>query len=305
MPMSPMRTRSLGAWMFVLSVIAVGCGGGEGDPASEADQMAEGHEGDTPTATGAAREPAVPVTTREIAYAQRGGEAITGYLATPASPDSVLSAHDRDSATNRLPGLVVIHEWWGLNDNIRTATRRLAGEGYRVLAVDLYDDSTAQTPDQAQALMQRATSDTNRLMANLRGAHEYLRTEMGASRVGVMGWCFGGGMTFRAVAERPTAFDAAVAYYGTPDSMTDAVLTELTTPILAHFGRQDDVVSPKQVQAFQSRLDELDKDVRIYQYDAGHAFANPSGESYDADAASTAWSRTTDFLRAHLYPATE
>ena len=298
-------SRSIPALVFILSLVVAACGGNGDSSSSTAEKMAEGHEDDTPTPTEAARESAIPVTAKEVAYAQIDEETISGYLAAPASPDSVLSVRGHDPASANLPGVVVIHEWWGLNDNVRTATRRLAGEGYRVLAVDLYGDSTAQTPDRAQALMQAATSNTDRLMRNLRGAHEYLRSEVGASRVAVMGWCFGGGMTFRAVADRPTAFDAAVPYYGTPETMTEDVLKTMTTPILAHFGRQDQVVPPKQVEAFQDRLKGVDKDVQIYQYDAGHAFANPSGENYDAEAASTAWTRTTDFLRMHLYPSTQ
>jgi len=298
-------SRSIAALVLMLSLFAAACGGNGDSASSTAEKMAEGHEGDTPTPTEAAREPAIPVADGEVAYAQIDGETVTGYLAAPASPDSVLAARGLNSASASLPGIVVIHEWWGLNDNIRTATRRLAGDGYRALAVDLYGDSTAQTPDRAQALMQAATANMDRLMSNLRGAHEYLRSETGATRVAVMGWCFGGGMTFRAVANRPTAFDAAVPYYGTPETMTEDVLKNLTTPILAHFGRQDNVVPPKQVEAFQARLKGLDKNVQIYQYDAGHAFANPSGENYDAKAASTAWMRTTDFLRRHLYPTTE
>ena len=285
--------------LFTVLVVLVGCGGEEG-ASSNAEQMAEGHEGDTPTAIEAAREPRVPVEGRTVTYTQIDGEAITGYFATPLSSDSVLSARGMDPASG-LPAVVVIHEWWGLNDNIRTATRRLAGEGYRALAVDLYGDSTAQTPDGAQALMQEAMSDSERLMANLRGAQDYLRTEGGAPRVAVMGWCFGGGMTFRALADRPRAFDAAVAYYGTPEPMTESVLQELTTPVMAHFGRQDQVVSTKQVEALRSRLGGIDKEVQIYEYDAGHAFANPSGDNYDSEAASKAWSRTTRFLYTHLY----
>lgn len=290
------------ASFVVLFTILSGCGGNS-EPSSSADEMAEGHEGDTPTATEAAREPTVSVDTQEVVYGETAdGEAVTGYLAEPSSADSVLSARGMDPAADRLPGLIVIHEWWGLNDNIRTATRRLAGEGYRALAVDLYGDSTAQTPETAQSLMQAATGDSVRLMTNLRDAHEYLRSAMDAPRVAVLGWCFGGGLTFRAVADRPTAFDAAVAYYGTPEALTDDVLRDLTTPIQAHFGRQDDVVSTEEVEALQSRLKGLDKTVQIHQYDAGHAFANPSGENYDAEAASTAWSRTTAFLQTHLYP---
>ncbi len=295
--------RSLSLIALVSVLVLAGCGDSDDAP-SEAEEMAEGHEGDTPTATEAARKPAVPVEARPVTYhAFDEEDAVTGYVAAPAAPDSVLSAHGMDPANAHLPGIVVIHEWWGLNDNVRKATRRLAGEGYRVLAVDLYGDSTAQTPDQAQSLMQQATQDQEKLMANLRAADDHLRSEADASRVAVMGWCFGGGMAFRALADRPTAFDAAVPYYGTPGPMTEETLRALTTPVLAHFGRQDEVVSMKEVEALQSRIEEIDADVQIHLYDAGHAFANPSGDSYDAEAASTAWSRTTEFLRTHLYSA--
>jgi len=274
------------------------------DPESAAEAMARGHKGDTPIATEAARDPAVDVETREVTYGEtEDGTPITGYLAAPSNPDSVLSAHGRDPGSAQLPGIVVIHEWWGLNDNVRTATRRLAGEGYRALAVDLYGDSTAQTPGEAQSLMQAATSNPDKISANLAAAHDHLEAEEGAPRVGVMGWCFGGGMTFRAVADQPTVFDAAVAYYGTPETMTASVLEELTTPIMAHFGRQDEVVPPKQVEAFRQRLDGQGVDVQVFMYDAGHAFANPSGDSYDEAAAEQSWGRTTDFFRTHLHPA--
>lgn len=287
--------------VICVGVLGGGCGSSETDE-SPAEQMAEGHEDDTPTATAAAREPTVPVQAQEVSYTKtEDGTPVTGYRAVPANPDSVLVARGQDPSAQNLPGIVVIHEWWGLNDNIRTATRRLAGEGYRALAVDLYADSVAQTPDRAQSLMQTATSRPEQLTTNLRAAHSYLQREGGAPRVAVMGWCFGGGMTFRVLADRPTAFDAAVAYYGTPKPMTTDVLKALTTPVLAHFGREDEVVSTDQVEAFQSRLTGQDVDVQIYQYDAGHAFANPSGEKYAPKAAQQAWTRTTTFLRTHLY----
>jgi carboxymethylenebutenolidase len=299
-----MSRRSL-VVVFLLSGVILGCGSGEEanapDTTKAAQEMADAHEDDTPTATAAARAPEGPVTAQSVTYGRTAeGAPITGYLAAPARPDSVLSARGADPASTALPGLVVIHEWWGLNDNVRTATRRLAGEGYRVLAVDLYADSTGETPEEAQALMQAATRAPEALIANLRAAHDHLRTEGEAPRVGVLGWCFGGGMTFRAVADRPTAFDAAVAYYGTPEALTPEALSALTTPVQAHFGRQDDVVPPKQVEAFRARLEGTDAPVAIYEYDAGHAFANPSGERYDPDAAATAWDRTTTFLRTHL-----
>jgi len=299
-----MTDQLLGAFL-VCALLVTGCSSPD-DPGVTADVMANAHEGDTPVATEGAREPTVDVETREVTYGETAdGTPVTGYLAEPSTPDSILSAHGRDPSSARLPGLVVIHEWWGLNDNVRTATRRWAGEGYRVLAVDLYGDSTAASPEEAQSLMQSATSNPEQISANLASAHQYLETEADAPRVGVMGWCFGGGMTFRAVADRPTAFDAAVAYYGTPETMTESVLQNLSTPIMAHFGRQDEVVPPKQVEAFRSRLDGQRVNAQIYMYDAGHAFANPSGDSYDEEAAEQAWSRSTEFFRTHLHPAAD
>jgi len=299
-----MTDQLLGTFL-AMTLLLTGCSSPD-DQGAAAEVMAKAHEGDTPIATEGAREPSVDVDTREVTYGETpDGTPITGYFAEPASPDSVLSAHGRSPSSAQLPGLVVIHEWWGLNENVRTASRRWAGEGYRVLAVDLYGDSTAASPQEAQALMQSATSNPEQISANLASAHEYLEREADAPRVGVMGWCFGGGMTFRAVSDRPTAFDAAVAYYGTPESMTESVLEDLTTPLMAHFGRQDEVVPPKQVEAFRSRLDGQSVNAQIYTYDAGHAFANPSGDSYDEAAAEQAWSRSTAFFRTHLHPSAD
>jgi carboxymethylenebutenolidase len=291
---------SMSLLLLFATVLLVGCGGnGE----SEADQMAEEHEGETPAATDAARAPEIPVTTDTVTYTTtEEGEPVTGYLAAPAHADSVLNAHGMDPSTDRLPGLVVIHEWWGLNDNVRTATRRLAGQGYRALAVDLYQGATARSSDSARALMQRAMGRQESLMANLGDAHDYLRTEAGAPRVAVMGWCFGGGRTYDAVAAAPTGYDAAVAYYGNPESMTTDVLRKTTTPILAHFGRKDQAISIETARDFQSRFEDAGAAGAIHFYDAGHAFANPSGGNYEPEAAQQAWSRTTDFLARHLYP---
>jgi len=293
-----MPTRSL-ILLVLAGAVLLGCTGGE----SETDRMAEEHDGETPTATDAARAPESPVTADTVSYTQTGdGTPVVGYMAAPANPDSILSARGQDPSSAHLPGIVVIHEWWGLNDNIRTATRRLAGQGYRALAVDLYNGATANSSDSARVLMQRTMDQPGRMRANLQAAHDYLRSETSAPHVAVMGWCFGGGRTFEAVAAAPTQYDAAVAYYGTPSSMTLEVLRETTTPILAHFGRTDQAVSPEAARDFESRFTEAGATGAIHFYDAGHAFANPSGESYVPEAAETAWSRTTDFLTQNLYP---
>jgi len=286
--------------LSLVAILLVGCGGnGE----SEADRMAEEHEGETPAATEAARMPESAVTADAVSYTEtKEGTLVSGYLAAPTNADSVLRAHDEEPGSSHLPGIVVIHEWWGLNENVRTATRRLAGEGYRALAVDLYRGATASTSDSARTLMKQATSRPDQMRQNLNDAYDYLRTETEASQVAVLGWCFGGGRTFEAVAEAPGRYDAAVAYYGSPDSMTESVLPALSTPVLSHFGREDQAISMESVRALQSRVEAVEAPVTVHLYDAGHAFANPSGESYDPDAAEQAWSRTTEFLEQHLYP---
>ena len=260
--------------------------------------MAEEHEGDTPTATEAAQAPEIPVEGRTVTYTQQNGTDQTGYLAVPANEDSVRSAHGGDA----LPGIVVIHEWWGLNDNVRAATRRLAGEGYRALAVDLYGNAVAETPDSAQALMGRAMRDASRLVENVLDGRAYLTSETGAPRTALLGWCFGGGMTYRTLANDASGFDAAVAYYGTPEPLSGTALQELETPILAHFGTEDQAVSIDAARGFRDRMEDTGKSLSYHEYDAGHAFANPSGESYQPAAAGQAWTRTTDFLRTHLSP---
>jgi carboxymethylenebutenolidase len=261
--------------------------------------MAEEHEGDTPVATDAAQAPAIPVEGRSVTYGEQHGTDLTGYLAEPVNVDSVLAARGEEA----LPGIVVIHEWWGLNDNIRAATRRLAGQGYRALAVDLYDDAVAETPDSAQALMGRAMEDPEPLVENVYYAQAHLVSETEAPRMAVLGWCFGGGMTYRTLATGLSAFDAAVAYYGTPAPLSEKRLQGLDVPVLAHFGTQDQAVPIEAARSFRDRMTEAGVPITYHEYEAGHAFANPSGESYDPQAAGQAWTRTTDFLSTHLYAA--
>lgn len=290
----------LGWCLLTAMALTAGCGGNNGE---YSDDMAEQHAGETPEATAAARQPIIPVDGSAVSYATTdAGETITGYVAAPARPDSVLEARGLDPTTATLPGLIVIHEWWGLNDNIRTATRRLAGEGYRALAVDLYRGATAETPDGARDLMQTAMASPEDMLANLEAAAEFLRTEGNAPRIGIMGWCFGGGMALNGAIAQPEALDAVVVYYGRIRDAERAELDALKMPILGHFGEADNSIPMDNVRAFEQMLNDLDKNAEIYTYaGAGHAFANPSGQNYDLEAAAAAWDRTTRFLRDALY----
>ncbi len=253
--------------------------------------MAAEHRGDRPDATPAATTPpAQPVAAEPVSYGQAGGQPIHGFLARP------------QSAKGPLPALIVIHEWWGLNDNIRDVTRRLAGEGYTALAVDLYGGAAATTPDQATKLMQTAMKDPAAAKANLRQAYDYLTAHEHATRVGVIGWCFGGGWSLSTALMLPDKIGATVIYYGHLTNDRTQLAT-LQMPVIGFFGGKDQSIPVASVREFEATLKSLGKPVEIHVYDdAGHAFANPSGTGYRPQAASDAWTRTVAFLAKALKP---
>lgn len=269
-------------------VALVACGQPDGDQ-EYVDRMAEEHADDAPVSNEASEtEPASEVVSEEVVYATVDGSEVTGYLARPAG------------AEGPLPGLIVIHEWWGLNDNIRTMTDRLAGEGYVALAVDLYGGQTAADPDGAQSLMQAAMQNGPAAEENLRQAFAYLEGEAQATRIGTIGWCFGGGWSLNTALLLPDQVDATVIYYGRLTDDRDRLST-LQMPILGLFGAEDQGITVESVEAFEGALQALDKDAEIHIYEgANHAFANPSGTSYQPEAAQDAWNRTVAFLAEHL-----
>jgi carboxymethylenebutenolidase len=280
--------------VVMLSTIlyAAGCAGGRGGavPADTAhvNAMAHEHAGETPTANASEAEPRQAVTAQEVVYGTVGGRELRGYMALPASAQ----------ADARLPGVVMIHEWWGLNDNIRMMARRLAGEGYRVLAVDMYG-RVATTPEQARSYMMEVMQDRPAGMQNLQAAAEFLGTRMHAPKLGVIGWCFGGGWSLQTALQLPERIDAAAVYYGQP--VTDrAQLARLDAPVAGFFGLRDQGIPADSVRKMESELKSLGKTVDFHFYDAGHGFANPSGTSYNAAAAADAWTRTLDLFARTL-----
>lgn len=253
------------------------------------DRTAEAHAHDAPVATPAATTaPAAAVTGRTISYGKVGGVPVEGYLVRPAK------------ARGRLPGLIVIHEWWGLNDNVRDEAGRLAAEGYVVLAVDLYAGKLATQPPEAMKLSQQLTANPGPAEDNLRAAYAYLDKVEKAPRIGTIGWCLGGRWSLRTALILPDQVDATVIYYGTVKA-DEAELARLQMPILGLFASKDRVVPSATVTAFEATMKRLGKDVDIHMYEgADHAFANPSGTSYEPRAAEDAWRLTTAFLREHL-----
>jgi carboxymethylenebutenolidase len=251
--------------------------------------MAAGHAHDSPVATPAATTPPAQATTLErVAYAQVDGETVYGWLARP-----------RD-ANGALPGLIVIHEWWGLNDNVRDEAARLAAEGYVALAVDLYGGRTATEVRDAMGLSQGLTKNPGPAEENLRQAYRYLDQVAGAPRIGTIGWCLGGRWSLKAALLMPKDVDATVIYYGAVN-VPEAELAPLRMPVLGLFGSKDPVIPLPTVTAFEAAMKKLGKPVEVHVYEgAQHAFANPSGTAYEPAAAEDAWKRTTAFLRENL-----
>ncbi len=257
-------------------------------PAAEDDfveRMAAEHRDDSPE-TGAADREAPISEGVEVIYARLGDVEIAGYLARPAEAGR--------------SAVLLIHEWWGLNDNLRAMTRRLADEGHLALAVDLYEGEVAEDRDTARTLATRAREQTARGEENMRQAVAYLRDELGADKVGVIGWCFGGGWSLVTALNEPDGIDATVIYYGR--LVTDEErLARLSSPVLGIFGALDGGIPVPTVREFEARLDTLGKEAVIHIYeDADHAFANPSGTRYQAAAAEDAWARTVAFFAEHL-----
>ncbi len=281
-----MKLLPLTALLAATSLLAA-CASNSGND-DYAERMAREHADETPEASAAATTaPTEEVSGEEVVYGTVDGKPLRGYLAHPTG------------AADTLPGILVIHEWWGLNDNIRAMARRLAGEGYAALAVDLYGGESAQDPQAARRLMQAAMQDRQAGIRNLAAAADFLRAR-GAERLGVIGWCFGGGWSLQTALQLPEQVDAAVMFYGQP--VTDPhELARLDAPLLGLFGGEDGGIPVDTVRRMETELERLGRQVTIHVYpEASHAFANPSGQLYDAAAAEDAWRRTTAFFAAHL-----
>jgi carboxymethylenebutenolidase len=203
-----------------------------------------------------------------------------------------------EGATGPVPGIVVIHEWWGLNPHIEHWADRLASAGYAALAVDLYSGKVATTPDEAMASMKAV--DDKAAATTIAAALELLASDprIQAPKTGVIGWCFGGGWSLQTAIAHP-GLDAAVIYYGHLES-DPAVLGPIKAALLGIFGTRDTGIPPADVDAFDAALTTAGVAHALHRYDADHAFANPSGPRYDEPDAADAWSKVLAFLEQHL-----
>ncbi len=223
---------------------------------------------------------------KAVSY-KSGDETVKAVLYTP-------------SGKGPFPAIIVIHEYWGLNDWVKDQASKLADQGYVALAIDLYRGKVATTPDMAHELMRGVPDD--RAKRDLHAAFEFLQSQSSVrkDRIGAIGWCMGGGYALDVALQEPT-LAADVINYGHLATDPDA-LRKINAPILGLFGGQDQGIPPADVRKFGDTLDKLGKkiDIKIYD-DAGHAFENPNNKAgYRPADAADAWERTVSFLARTL-----
>jgi len=196
---------------------------------------------------------------------------------------------------DKAPAILLIHEWWGLNDQIKSVAHSLSEMGYNVLAIDLYDGQYGSTREEAMALMKGL--DPKAATEKLVSAINWLRAN-GSGKVATMGWCFGGGWSLNASLATPV--DGTIIYYGNVKKSADD-LASLSSPVLGHFGTLDKRINKVMVDGFEASLKAAGKtDFKNHWYEADHAFANPTGARYDEADAVLSWERTIAFLKKHL-----
>lgn len=224
-----------------------------------------------------------------VSYKRPDGKSVNGYLAEPP-------------AGAKAPGMVVIQEWWGLNDQIKGVADKLAKSGYRALVPDLYRGKVALEANEAQHLMQ-GLNFGDAAGQDIRGAVQYLKQS--SPKVGVTGFCMGGALTVLSAVNVPEA-DAAVIWYGYPPlEYVDA--SKIKAPLLGHWATQDQAFAIGGVDALEKKLRDANVKFEFHRYNCKHAFANETADQkkldmlkYDSKAAELAWQRTIDFLAKHI-----
>lgn len=229
---------------------------------------------------------------RDTVEFQSNGSTASGYLAGPAEGAG--------------PGVLVVQEWWGLNDQIKRVCDQLAAEGFTALAPDLYHGKVVKhtEPDKAGQLMMEMPID--RAARDMSGAIDYLAAHeaVRGHGVGVVGFCMGGGLAQIIGANRPDQVAAVVSYYGVIPwgDAAQPDYSRLTAAVCCHCPENDSYFPPDAARKLEGALRDLGKGTEFYYYPGcDHGFANDDrDDSYNEDAARQAWVRTLEFLRAHL-----
>ena len=227
-----------------------------------------------------------PVRYENVTF-KSGDETVSGYLALPDAP-------------GRHPALIVIHEWWGLNNWVKEQAQKFAEQGYVALAPDLYHGQVATDPSQAHELSRGMPQD--RAVRDLKAAFAYLagRSEVNKAKIGSVGWCMGGGLSLQLAIHEPQLAACVVNYGAMPTDTGD--IQKIHAPVLGNFGGDDRGIPPDAVHAFEAALKAAGKSADMKIYDgAGHAFENPNNKAgYRAEAAADAWKRMVEFFNRTL-----
>ena len=215
-----------------------------------------------------------------------GREQVPGYLSAP-------------EGKGPFPGLILIHEWWGLNDQIKGVADRLAKEGYAVLAVDLYRGRSTADPEVAHQYMAGLPDDraTRDILAAF--SHLQQQSDIRKDRIGSIGFCMGGKFSAQLAVNEPK-LAAGVIFYGSVPT-DPATLQKIQAPVIGFFGQNDKAITPDMANSFEQEMKKLGKNVSVTIYPgAGHAFMNQTGKSYNEAAAKDAWPKMLQFLQKHL-----
>jgi carboxymethylenebutenolidase len=218
---------------------------------------------------------------------QSNGDTATGYLAIPESGSG--------------PGLIVLQEWWGMDDSVKRYADRFAEAGFIALAPDLYHGETTEQPDEAEQKMMAMNMDQT--VKDMRGAVDFLKQQDGVEGdgVGAVGFCLGGGLAVWAASEHDDVNAVVTYYYVMPHGKPD--FSKVNAPVLGHFGTNDDFVPVDDAKALEKELNDAGADAQFEFYEgAGHAFANDHDRlgTYDEEKSDSAWQKTVDFFKRHL-----
>jgi carboxymethylenebutenolidase len=219
---------------------------------------------------------------KPINFKRPDGQTVTGYYVEPAgSPGG--------------PAVVVVQEWWGLNDQIRGVADRYAAAGYRALVPDLYRGKATVEAQEAQHMMS-GLNFGEAAAQDIRGAVQHLKTT--GKKVGITGYCMGGALTMLSAVHVPEA-DAAVPWYGFPPlEYIDA--SKIKMPLLGHFALEDSFFAPSTLDELEKKLKAAGVNFEFHRYAAKHAFANETGPAYNREAAELGWKRTLEFFKKQL-----
>ncbi len=235
-----------------------------------------------------------------IAQASLAAESNTSTVSFKNGTDDEVSAFLAEPKGNgSFPAMVVIHEWWGLNERIKQAAQEFASKGYVALAVDLYRGKVTSDPEEAHELYRGLPHD--RALRDLNAAVAYLqeRSNVKKDKIGSVGWCMGGGYSLSLAVHSPELAACAI-YYGRLITDQEA-LKQISAPTIGFFGADDRGIPVDSVKAFEKTMKDLGKSAEVYIYpETGHAFALSGSAAYQETAANDAWQRTWEFFTAHL-----